>query len=212
VTENRQRIKNILGKEIEMKKIAILALGIILLAATGYCADPAQAPQAAQTQAPKEFGGIVANAASLSAVVAAIDPATRAITLKTEDGKEDTFIAGPEVRNFAQIQKGDKVNIDYVETVKVIVSGTPSTPQREDNVEVARAPLGAKPGGVITASSQILATVEAIDYQKRTATLKGPQRTIEVQVGPEAVNFDKVKVGDSVYLELVAKMAVSVTK
>jgi len=188
-----------------MKKIWFVILAVMLLSVKGFCEDA--------TQAPKEFGGIVAGVESMSAVVEAIDPVTRAVTLKDADGKEATVIAGPEVRNFAQIQKGDKVTVDYSETVKILVSGvTGITPERRENLEVARAPLGEKPAGAVTASTQIFATVEAIDYVARTVTVKGPQRTLQVQVNEGASNFENVKVGDSVYVEYTQRAAISVTK
>jgi len=187
-----------------MYRALLVFMAVLVIAVNGYCADTKQTP--------KEFGGIVSGLASMSAVVTAIDSNTREITLKDEQGKESTFKAGPEVRNFAQINKGDTVKVDYSETVKVLVRGEVTIPVRAEGVEVSRAPLGAKPEGVITATTQVNASVEAIDYEKRIVTLKGPQRTVTVQVSKEeAPNFDKVKVGDTVYIEYSERLAISVT-
>ena len=41
-----------------------------------------------------------------SATVVSVDPATRIISLKGEDGRTGAFTAGPEVKNFAQIRTG----------------------------------------------------------------------------------------------------------
>jgi hypothetical protein len=67
-------------------------------------------------------------------------------------------------------------------------------------------------GGALVSTSEIRATVTAIDKVKREATLKGPDgKTFTVAVGPEAVNFDQVQVGDTVSAtvmqELVAFVA-----
>src|SRR3954462_9429493 len=53
------------------------------------------------------------------ATVTAVDPATRKVTLKLNDGKTRTIIAGDEVRNFAQIKVGDIVKAKYVESISI---------------------------------------------------------------------------------------------
>lgn len=61
-----------------------------------------------------------------------MDPSTRLITLRDEQGSTSTLHAGPEVRNFAQIEAGDSVNLRYVESlarpgVAVAAARAPST-------------------------------------------------------------------------------------
>ena len=54
-------------------------------------------------------------------------------------------------------------------------------------------------GGVLSNTIEVSATVTAVDKVKREATLKGPDgSTFTVKVGPKAVNFDQVEVGDMV--------------
>lgn len=69
-----------------------------------------------------------------------------------------------------------------------------------------------KPGALEAQVISVTATVQAIDYAKRTVTLKGPRRTVTLEVGPEARNFDQVKVGDKVKVDYVASFAVFVKK
>ncbi len=55
------------------------------------------------------------------------------------------------------------------------------------------------PGGVITATEELVATVTSINKSKRTFVVKdeaGNQRT--VQAPPEMVNFDQLAVGDRI--------------
>jgi hypothetical protein len=47
-------------------------------------------------------GGVVSEEKTAIATVEAVNKDTREVTLKGEDGGTLTFIAGPEVRNFAQ--------------------------------------------------------------------------------------------------------------
>jgi len=54
-----------------------------------------------------------------------------------------------------------------------------------------------KPGVVRVETATITATVEAIDYDKRTVDLKGPKgNVVTLKVGPEAKNFKQIQTGD----------------
>ena len=57
----------------------------------------------------------------ISATVTGVDPKTRMIELRGKDGQTGSFEAGPEVKNFAQIRKGDKVDVVYAEALAVEV-------------------------------------------------------------------------------------------
>lgn len=65
------------------------------------------------------------------------------------------------------------------------------------------------PGGVIVNTIEVSARVTAIDKANRKATLLGPDgKTFTVKVGPEAVNFDQVSVGDSVNVTVTEELVV----
>jgi len=69
------------------------------------------------------------------------------------------------------------------------------------------------PGGVILQTFEMTATVTALDKAKREATLLGPTgRKLVVKVGPEAVNFDQVRVGDQVKATVVEKVVAYMEK
>jgi len=64
------------------------------------------------------------------------------------------------------------------------------------------------PGGTIVQTFKTTATVTAIDYAKRTATLRGSDgKEFTVKVGPAAVNFDQIRVGDLVNATVTQKIA-----
>ena len=66
------------------------------------------------------------------------------------------------------------------------------------------------PGGTVVQTIKTTATVTAIDQAKRKATLLGSDgKKFTVKVGPEAVNFDQVRVGDLVTVTLTEKLVVS---
>jgi hypothetical protein len=70
-----------------------------------------------------------------------------------------------------------------------------------------------RPGVVMAEGVSITATVEAIDYDKRTVDLKGPKgNVVTLKVGPEAKNFNKVKTGDRVTAKYFESTAIAVRK
>src|SRR5262249_55594723 len=70
-----------------------------------------------------------------------------------------------------------------------------------------------RPNAVVAREASITATVEAIDYDKRTVDLKGPKgNVVTLKVGPEAKNFNQVKVGDRVAAKYYESTAIEVRK
>src|SRR6185295_14791273 len=99
---------------------------------------------------------------STSAVVEAIDQQTRMITLRGPAGNRVTFKAGERVKNLDQIQVGDRVVVDYYESmaIQVVKPGT-SADQVETIVDAAEP--GEKPGGAAVQRTTMTATIEQID-------------------------------------------------
>jgi plasmid maintenance system killer protein len=140
--------------------------------------------------------------------VTKIDAATRTVTLKNNEG-ETSIVAGPDVKNFAEIKVGDRFDVVYelavaIELVKV---KNPGATSEQVTTSTVTAPQGDKPGMITTNTVTATANVEAIDTAKNTVSLKGPQGNIfKVKVkNPDlmkdiAVN-DQVKV---VYTEAIA--------
>lgn len=61
--------------------------------------------------------------------------------------------------------------------------------------------------------TRITATVEAVDAANRKVTLKGPRgNKLELTVGPEVRNLDKVKVGDRVAVEYLEALTLTLKK
>jgi hypothetical protein len=90
----------------------------------------------------------------------------------------------------------------------VSCSSTPKPPPPVGSSEVSF--TKGVPGGVIVQTFQTTATVTAIDQTKRMATLLEPEgKKFIVKVGPEAVNFDRVGVGDQVHATVVQKIVAS---
>ena len=70
-----------------------------------------------------------------------------------------------------------------------------------------------KPGVVKVEVASITATVEAIDYDKRTIALKGPRGNMLVtKAGQEVKNFKQIKTGDKVTVKYYDATAIYVRK
>src|SRR5689334_14419348 len=69
----------------------------------------------------------------------------------------------------------------------------------------------AKPGVVDATSESIVATVENIDHEKRTITLKGPTgNKVTMEVGPQVARFNEVEQGDRIKVDYLESVAVAV--
>lgn len=158
------------------------------------------------------FGGVVIDELEMQGVVEAVDYDTRRISIKDSSGEMITFIASPAVRNFNQIEKGDKVSLQYQEQVMILtLPESPAVPERADSVEAERAPLGQKPSGTIVNTTEVFADVVAINHEDHTIALKGPLRTVTVKVDNPGSDFDRTKPGDKIYLRFTQSLAIGVT-
>jgi plasmid maintenance system killer protein len=191
---------NLLRINTVMKKIVIVIILTAIAAAAYFMLNQPKPPVAA----------VAAQETALiyDGEVIKIDAATRTVTLKNQDG-ESTIVAGPEVKNFAEIKVGDRFDVVYelavaIELVKV---KNPGTTSEQVTTSTTTAPQGDKPGMITSNTVTATANVEAIDTAKNTVSLKGPQGNIfKVKVqNPDlmkdiAVN-DQVRV---VYTEAIA--------
>jgi Cu/Ag efflux protein CusF len=185
-----------------MKPITRLfaAAALSMLAAHTFAQDKSKASPAAQ-------GKGVAEIVRVTATVESIDQATRTVTLKDSKGKLFAFVAGDDVRNLAQVSKGDVVTLDYAAALAVRLAKSASKVRERTVTEgVKRAEAGQMPGGMAVREVKVVASVEAIDAKKQMVTLRGPEHTVSMKVQDPAM-LQGVKKGDmveAVYTEAVA--------
>jgi Cu/Ag efflux protein CusF len=148
---------------------------------------------------------------TVSATVQAIDHESRVVTLLGSDGEEVVFRAGPEVRNLAQVKKGDVVQVTYYESIAIEVKkpGT-ATPGVTTAVDTDRAAVGEKPGAVAAESTRVVASVVRIDKKHQTVTLKGPLGNVKTLPVKNPMHLDAVKVGDLVEVTYTEAVGVAV--
>jgi translation elongation factor P/translation initiation factor 5A len=157
-------------------------------------------------------GGVYVQTYETTATVTAIDPATRKVTLRRENGNEATYTAPGEMVNFDQLRVGDRIKA-VVTGKAVVFMATDAAPQGEGSATIVVLPAeGSKPGALVADTVQIKAKVTAIDLKKRKATLQFPDGHTETFEVRKDVDLTKRKVGEEVVIRATQAVLVGVQK
>jgi hypothetical protein len=169
-------------------------------------AAPAATPEAAQS------GQAVVASATVTATVTGIDQKTREVSVKTDDGRELSFVAGDNVQNLAQVKVGDVIAVQYTEALAYEVKKGGQAMAPVTAVAGQAAAPGSKPAGAIAQQTTATVLITAIDTKAPSITIKGASgktKTIKV-LHPE--RLEGVKVGDTVQITYTEALAISVEK
>jgi hypothetical protein len=189
-----------------------LLLSAAALAFTSCSSTPKVEPTTTAVYQPGVPGGIFVETYKNSATVTAIDAANRKVTLVAPDGRKETFTAGPEVVNFDQIRVGDQVKATLTERLAVYMAKDNPPASEGQATVVALAPKGAKPGGLMAQTVQVIAKVKAIDLKHHKATLEFPDGTTKTVAVRQDVDLTKRQVGEEVVIRCTEAVAISVEK
>jgi hypothetical protein len=144
------------------------------------------------------------------AEVVAVDMPLRTLTLKRDDGNTLTVVAGPAVKNLAQIRVGDFVVAQYGRALAISLKKGPGPRSATEAENGSAAKPGAKPAMSGQRSRVIVADIIAIDDKKGLATLKGlKDNVVDVKV-KDRKSLAAVQVGDQVELTYTEAVAISV--
>jgi len=186
-----------------MKTFQAALLTVLVAAGLASCATERQGAKP---------GAMVVEVVEWSGTVTAVDYTKRTVTLREPGGKTVTLNA-KNARNLDQVKVGDRVKAEYIEELAIFVRKADSPPSATETQVVELAPKGQKPAGLVADTVQITANVEAIDYQKRTITLKGPAGNVRTfKVSDDVQNFQQIKKGDQVVLQYMEAFALAVVK
>jgi uncharacterized protein YuzE len=178
-----------------MKLGLVLAGGLTLLAAA--CSQPAT--EASRSETVSSVG-----------VVREIEPDTRRFTVRA-DGQILTLRATDQVKNFDQLAVGDKIRVEYQESVAVGMALPEDDGAPVGASFVATAEEGDKPG--VAAIEILSGVVEFVSYDPKTkiATLKLQDGTVAVvEVAREMRGFAKSRQpGD--LIEITFQRATAIT-
>lgn len=181
--------------------IAVSMVGVLALAG---CATT-------KSKVPAGEGVELGEVSVITVNVVGIDKKDRTLTLRGPQGDVVTVEVTDDVRNFDQIEVGDKVKVTYYEAVAVYFGEHGTQPKADAGAVFARAPKGAKPGAYAVGAVDVSATVQAINKAKRTVTLKGPDGDeVIVAVDESMKEFDNLRVGDTIHVRYTEAIAISV--
>ena len=141
-----------------------------------------------------------------------VDKKNRTITFKNNEG-ESKFVAGPEIANFAQIKKGDHLNVSYelavaIELIKTKSNGIRSKVETES---VTSSKAGEKPAEKITNTTTVIADIVAVDRDKKLVAVKGPSGKVTTVFVKNPTLLNDVAVGEQVKVVYSDAMAASIT-
>lgn len=153
----------------------------------------------------------------VTATVSAVDQETRKVTLTNEDGSTQSFIAGPEVRNLAQVEVGDELITEFERTLSITVIDPSLTtanarPVSTEISDVEVAELGEKPGMLAVDTSVDVLEVTDINIEANTFKLKDSSGDITQYTARNPENLKKAAVGDFVIVTIEEAVAIYVTE
>jgi len=197
---------------------SLIVLGISgLLASCSGCKkaepDKSQPTSSTSTQFRQDEAGRPgvqeSTLSSTSATVEALDQESRNITLREPSGARTSFKVGDRVKNLHKIHVGDRVVVDYYESLAIQVV-KPGTSGEQSETIVDSAEPGEAPAGSIMEKSSMTATIEQIERSVPSITLRdqdGKFHTVRVR-HPDLLKL--VKVGDTLKITYTQALAVSV--
>ena len=194
--------------------IAVLTSGVALSAcAAKQPVPPPPPPTVSVSQSQTPQGGEIQQTITATAAVTKINQKTRMVTLKGSDGQTKTIHVSDEVKNLAQVKRGDLVTIAYYESIAWELRKKGSTqPSVDAAADASRNPAGSMPGAVAGAAVNVVAKITKIDKATNTVSLKGPKGNIVDVKVKDPSRLEGVKVGDLVDLTYTEAMAISVER
>jgi hypothetical protein len=194
--------------------IAVLTSGVALSAcAAKQPVPPPPPPTVSVSQSQTPQGGEIQQTITATAAVTKINQKTRMVTLKGSDGQTKTIHVSDEVKNLAQVKRGDLVTVAFYESMAWELRKKGSTqPSVDAAADASRNPVGSMPGAVGGAAVNVVAKITKIDKATNTVSLKGPKGNIVDVKVKDPSRLEGVKVGDLVDITYTEAMAISVER
>lgn len=166
---------------------------------------------AAADQSPSK---VEAQKLSISATVEKIDTTKRELSVKDEQGHVLMMSVPEDVTRFDEIKKGDRINVDYFQSVALSMTKSPEAgAQPSSNEAIAERYAGNLPGGMVGRKITATAEVIKVDRTDNRLTIKGPNGEIDtINVSDPAMQpeLGKLHKGDHIKASYSEALAVSV--
>ena len=146
-------------------------------------------------------------------IVTAIDRSTRMVTLQNAEGEKKTVKVPPDVKAYDTLKVGDRIDIDYQESLALSILPPGSKPAMTERSAASRmGEHGSSPamaGREMTMSAEIV----SVDAAANKITLKGPKgqiKTVTVADPQLQKKLPSLKAGQVVQLTYTEAMAASI--
>ena len=174
-----------------MKKTIIALLPVITALTLTGCWTPPNANVQPKGEPRLIQGGVQVESVKHHVTVESVDAGQRAITFKFSDGTSNTCKVSSQVKNFDQIQAGDKIKVTLAEELAVYVL---------------------KDGRLADEAIPFNAKVQKVDPSYRLLTLQYPNGQTETfKVGLDAKVLE-MQPGDDVVVKIVEAKAIRIEK
>ncbi len=160
-------------------------------------------------QAQETKGQAVVSSQTVTATVLSVNQKTREVVIKTQDGETHSFIAGDDVKNLAQVKKGDIITAVYTEAIAYEVKEHGTTGVTTSSAAASAKP-GEKPAAAMAQQTTVTVIITAIDPNAPTVTFMGPRGNKETIKVRDPKNLVGVKVGDKVDITYTESLAIKV--
>jgi Cu/Ag efflux protein CusF len=179
-----------------MSRFSVSASLFAVLAVAPFSSAASQSPVTRQ------------NEVTVTATIKAIDTKTRSVTLRSENGDEDTFTVGPAVTRLDQLKVGDTIKATYYESL-VFQVRKPGDPAAASGTALAAGRLKDTPGGAIGQEQTTSVTVKAVDMNVPSITVTTADgRTLTRKIADKK-NLAGVKPGDRIDITYTQAVVVS---
>jgi Cu/Ag efflux protein CusF len=150
---------------------------------------------------------------SATATVEKVDTKKRELTLKDSQGNTFMTQVPEDVTNFDKLKKGDRIDIDYYESVTLALKkpGEAVAPGGEQTM--TQPSSGQLPGGMMARKITAVATVAKVDVAANKVTIKAPDGTMDtINVSDPSLQqkLSSMKKGDKIQASYTQAMAISV--
>jgi ribosomal protein S1 len=160
-------------------------------------------------QAQETKGQAVVSQQTVTATVLSVNQKTREVTVKMQDGQTHSFIASDDVKNLAQVKKGDIITAVYTEAIAYEVKEHGTTGVTSSSAAATAKP-GEKPAAAMAQQTTVTVIITAIDPNAPTVTFMGPRGNKETIKVRDPKNLVGVKVGDKVDITYTESLAIKV--
>jgi hypothetical protein len=144
-----------------------------------------------------------------AATVKSINKSDRTVVLKRDNGEEMTVEVPQSVKGFENVKAGDKVDVDFYESLAISMAPTGTKPSMTERKGQA-VDMG---GGISGRELKMSAEVVSVDPSANTVTFKGPKgnmRTIYVADPANQEKLPNLKPGQVVQFEYTEAVAAAI--